>query len=123
MRGQQPFNVLADDVVPATFSGALNLGQSVTINKIVTIKAGAPTSAKVDVFFLADTTSSMGGSISNIQAGANTIMSSVSTLGDVAFAVGEYRDWGQGDPYERIPLRPFISLPSFANEQRGPFIL
>lgn len=94
-----PVNVLADTLVPTTYSTALKLGQSVTISKTATISAGTPTSAKVDVFFLADTTGSMGGSISNIQAGANSIMSSISALGDVAYAVGEYKDWGQGDLY------------------------
>ena len=56
-----PVNVLADSVSPSTYTTNLALGKSVTINKIVIINAGTPTSAKVDVFFLADTTGSMGG--------------------------------------------------------------
>ncbi|MHB8070250.1 MAG: vWA domain-containing protein, partial [Desulfobaccales bacterium] len=89
--------VLADSVIPASYSTNLNLGQSVTITKTVTISAGTPTSAKVDVFFLADTTGSMGSAISNVQSGAASIMSATSGLGDVAYAVGEYKD--VGDPY------------------------
>ena len=92
-----PVNALADSVTPSTYTTNLALGKSVTINKVVVINAGTPTSAKVDVFFLADTTGSMGGSISNVQAGVTSIISATSGLGEVAYAVGEYKD--VGDPY------------------------
>ena len=90
-----PVNALADTVAPSTYTTTLTLGQSVTINKIVTINAGTPTSAKVDVFFLADTTGSMGSAIQSVKDGAAAIMASTSALGDVAYAVGEYKDLGR----------------------------
>jgi hypothetical protein len=89
-----PVNVLADSVVPSSYATSLKLGASVTITKTVTINAGTPTSALVDVFFLADTTGSMGATLANVKSGANAIMAGISELGDVAYGVGEYKDVG-----------------------------
>jgi hypothetical protein len=82
----------ADAISPSTYSAALDVGESVTIVKTVTVSAEPPTTALVDVFFLADETGSMGASIAAVKAGAASIMSSVAGLGDVQFAVGGYRD-------------------------------
>ncbi len=87
----------ADSITPDTYSDTLAVGESVTITKIVTVSERAAASSKVDVFFLADTTGSMGGAISGIISSASTILSSTAALGDVAFGVGEYKDWD--DPY------------------------
>jgi hypothetical protein len=78
---------LADSVAPSTYSDTLEIGGSVTIRKTVTAEAGGPDSARVDVFFLADSTGSMGGQIAQAKANANTIISSLSGLGDVHFDV------------------------------------
>jgi PEP-CTERM motif len=87
----------ADTIDPLTFDGTLAVGESVTIRKTVTVDEGRPTSAKVDVFFLSDTTGSMGGVINAVKANASAILSNLSGLGDVQFGVGEYRD--VGDPF------------------------
>lgn len=85
----------ADAISPASFSATLGVGESTTITKTVTVDStGSP---KVDVYFLADTTGSMHGSIAGIKAAASTILSSAAGLGDVSFAVGEYKD--SYDPY------------------------
>jgi murein DD-endopeptidase MepM/ murein hydrolase activator NlpD/Mg-chelatase subunit ChlD len=89
-----PVQVLADSVNPATYAATLKPGQSVTITKTVIISAGTPGTAKADIFFLADTTGSMGGAIAAVQAGAADIIAATSSLGDVAYGVGEYRDVG-----------------------------
>ncbi len=81
---------LADSITPGSFSTTLSVGQSTTIHKTVTIDASS--AAKVDVFFLADTTGSMSGSITGIINSASSILSTASGLGDVAFGVGEYKD-------------------------------
>jgi len=94
-----PTAVLADSISPSSFSTTIAVGGTATVDKTVTVNAGAPTSALVDVFFLADTTGSMGGTISAVQASAGAILSSTAGLGDVQFAVGEYKDFGFGDPY------------------------
>ena len=94
-----PVNALADTVVPSNYATSLKLGKSVTITKTVTINAGPPTSAKVDVFFLADTTGSTYDTLASVQAGAAAIMSGTAGLGDVAYGVGEYKDFNPYDPF------------------------
>ena len=98
-----PVNALAvvtgDTVAPSNYSTSLKPGARATITKTVTISAGTPTSAKVDVFFLADTTGSMGATLTSVQSGAAAILSGISGLGDVAFGVGEYRDVGDAFVY------------------------
>jgi hypothetical protein len=89
-----PVGALADSVVPSSYSASLKVGESVTIRKTVTITQGTPTTAMVDVFFLTDSTGSMGGLISNVKTNVTQILSDTSTLGDVAYGVGEYRDVG-----------------------------
>jgi len=92
-------SVLADSISPSSVTGTLNVGDSVTVGKTLTITAGAPTTSKVDVYFLADTTGSMGGVIGSVKASAGSILSSISGLGDVNFAVGEYKDFGDSYVY------------------------
>jgi hypothetical protein len=94
-------SMLADSVSPSSVSATLPVGGSTTINKTVTVNAGPPTSSLVDVFFLADTTGSMGPQIAAVQAAASSILSQAAGLGNVAFAVGEYKDQPalSGDPF------------------------
>jgi hypothetical protein len=68
------------------------------VHKTVTVTAGTPTSSLVDVYFLADTTGSMGGVIGAVSAAATAILTSTAGLGDVKFAVGEYKDQPSTDP-------------------------
>ncbi len=97
--------VFADAISPASYSANLDVGGSVTITKTVTVTHEAPTTAPVDVYFLADETGSMGGTIAAIKAGAASIMSSVAGLGDVQFAVGGYRDVGSEYPSSHTSYR------------------
>ncbi|MCU0561565.1 MAG: VWA domain-containing protein [Desulfobacterales bacterium] len=94
-----PAAALADSISPSSYSATLAVGESATVNKTVTVSAGTPTSAKVDVFFLADTTGSMGGVISAVKTNAAAILSATAGLGDVAFGVGEYKDLGDTYAY------------------------
>ena len=80
----------ADSIYPSSASMTLAVGGSTTIHKTVTVDNA--TTSKVDVFFLADTTGSMGGSIAGIIGSASSILSTAAGLGDVAFGVGEYKD-------------------------------
>ncbi len=98
---------LADSISPSSYSTTLDLGQSVTINKTVTVTAGTPTEALVDIFFLSDTTGSMGGFIDTVVNNANDILTGTAGLGDVAWGVGEYKDFPTspwGDPGD-FPFR------------------
>lgn len=83
---------LADSINPVAVGGSLGVGSSATIQKTVTISAGTPTDSLVDVFFLADTTGSMGGVIGSVKAAASAILAGTAGLGSVAWGVGEYRD-------------------------------
>jgi hypothetical protein len=78
----------------------LTLNQGDTFNESITVtipkNAAAP---RADVYFLADTTASMGGIINAVRTGANTILTALSGLGvDLAFGVGNYKDFPH-DPY------------------------
>lgn len=85
---------LADSIDPSSYTTTLGIGDSATINKVITITAGTPTAAKVDIVFVADTTGSMSGEIASAKAGAASILSTLSGLGDVQFGVASYKDRG-----------------------------
>ena len=83
----------ADSIVPASYSATIAVGATATLNKQVTITQVA--TGAVDVFFLADTTGSMGGAISNVKANVATIIANVGAVAsNVAYGVGEYKDNG-----------------------------
>lgn len=98
-----PAFLMADAISPASVNGTVDVGGTYTIHKTVTVNAGTPTTSKVDVLFLADVTGSMTGSITNVQASANSILSNISTLGDVQYGVASYRDFGWDDEYGDSP--------------------
>jgi Mg-chelatase subunit ChlD len=85
---------MADSLTPTSFSATLGVGESVTITKTLTVTKEAGTSSPVDVFFMADSTGSMFGQIAAVKAGAASIMADTAGLGDVRYAVGEYKDVG-----------------------------
>ncbi len=86
-------------VQPNTNVLTLNPGQILDETITVTIPKNAGP-AKADVYFLADTTGSMGGIIGAVQAGANNVLAALAALPvDIVFGVGNYKDFAQGDPY------------------------
>jgi len=67
-----------------------------TIRVFIPAGGGTP---RADVYFLADTTGSMGSIIGAVQAGASSILSSLAGLGlDIVYGVGNYKDFPH-DPY------------------------
>lgn len=86
-------------IQPNTNVLTLNPGQ--TLNETITVtipKNAGP--AKADVYFLADTTGSMGSIIGAVQVGANNVLAALAALpADIVFGVGNYKDFAQGDPY------------------------
>lgn len=84
----------ADSITPPSYTKTLAVGESDTVHKVVHVSQGEPTTSKVDVYFLADTTGSMGPFIGAVQGAANSILTATAALGDVAFGVGEYKDVG-----------------------------
>ena len=86
-------------IQPNTNVLTLNPGQTLDETITVTIPKSAG-SAKADVYFLADTTGSMGSVIAAVQAGANNVLATLAGLPvDMVFGVGNYKDFAQGDPY------------------------
>jgi len=84
---------------PETNELTLNPGDTVDETITVTIPKNAGP-AKADVYFLADTTASMGGILGAVQAGANNVLVALGALGvDIAFGVANYKDFASGDPY------------------------
>ena len=86
-----PGAALADSISPLTFVGSGPTGASYTVNKTVTVSAGTA-ATQADIFFLADTTGSMGPAIAAVKASATSLMTTLSGLGNIQFGVGEYKD-------------------------------
>lgn len=87
----------APGVTPTTVTATLLPGQTGTQTKTVET---SPIPPRPDIFFLADTTGSMGGAIANVRTNAASIMTQV--LGaqpDAQFGVGEYKDVGDAFVY------------------------
>lgn len=71
----------------------LNPGQTFDETITVTVPKNAAAS-KADVYFLADTTISMGSALAAVQAGVNNVLTALTGLGlDIVFGVGSYRDF------------------------------
>jgi len=86
-------------IQPNTNVLTLNSGETLDETIGVTIPKNAGT-AKADVYFLADTTGSMGGILNAVQTGANNVLSALAALPvNMVFGVGNYKDFAQGDPY------------------------
>ena len=87
-----PVSVQADSIDPTSFSADLAVGESVTIRKTVTIEAGSPTTAPLDVMFVFDVTGSMGGEIALAKASADAILTGLSGFGSLRSGTGWYSD-------------------------------
>ena len=87
----------AQSIVPGTVTATMTVGQTLVINKTITL--GASGANLVDLFFLADNTGSMGGIINNAKAGAGAILGAVPAGASYNFGVGRYF----GDPVEGVP--------------------
>ena len=82
-------------ITPDSFEATIAVGETVTVTKTVTTDKGG--ASKVDVFFLADNTGSMGGVINNVRSAAESILNGLTAaITDVAFGVARYL----GDPSE-----------------------
>lgn len=82
-------------------ANSLTLNATDTLDETITVTIPKNTGpARADVYFLADTTSSMSGILGAVQAGANNILTALNGLGaDIVFGVGNYKDFASGDPF------------------------
>lgn len=84
-------------VSPTSVSVTLRGGESSDITKTVTTGDIPP---NPDIYFLTDTTGSMGPTIASVRSSMSSIMSTVATAEPSAqFAVGEYKDFDSFDPF------------------------
>ena len=82
----------ADSISPETYAAELGLGESVTIEKTVVVSEAPPTSARIDVHFLFDTSGSMFGQINAAKLAAADILAGLNSFGDAAGATGAYSE-------------------------------
>ena len=87
----------ADSISPTSFSATLGVGDSTTVHKTVTVSAGSA-ATQADIFFLSDTTGSMGGTIAGVQSAASSILTATAGLGNIAWGVGQYKDGDFASP-------------------------
>jgi len=99
---------MADAISPASYTDTLAVGESVTITKTVTIDDAPSAEAPVDVFFLFDTTGSMGEVIDTAKSTASDVLTGISSFGSLNYGVGVYEDF---------PVNPFGAD---ADDPRGP---
>lgn len=86
----------AATISPTSYSTTIGVGETVTVEKTVTIEDG-DVASKVDFYFLADNTGSMGGVIGNVKSTAGALLTALdAAYADAAFGVGRYL----GDPGE-----------------------
>jgi hypothetical protein len=85
------------EAVKVTVNPAVNnlrLGECDTVKEKITVTIPASAAvAPADIYFLADNTGSMTSVIAQVQAGANAIIGSLSSLTGLKFGVGEYQDF------------------------------
>jgi hypothetical protein len=95
-----PLKVPKEPITVTPTVNDLVLNEDNTSDEVVTVTVPIDTTVpKVDVYFLADTTGSMGSIIEAVKAGADTILGALGALGaDMAFGVGNYKDFPH-DPY------------------------
>lgn len=81
-------------------TNVLTLNPSDTLDETLTVTVPKNAASPIaDVYFLADTTGSMGSILAAVQAGAGQILSTLGGLGlDLAFGVGNYRDFPPASP-------------------------
>lgn len=100
--------VWADTIDPPEFSADLAVGESVTIEKTVTISVGGPSDATIDVHFLIDTSGSMGGEVTAARNAATSLFTELnSTFGDVQAGVGVFSEGAtldNPDPRGRVVI-------------------
>ncbi|TVP58438.1 MAG: hypothetical protein EA349_04605 [Halomonadaceae bacterium] len=94
--------VQAGSLQPDSVDVSIAQGQTFTVQRSVTLDATGPAANRVDVFFLADNTGSMGSAVNAVKANAQNILAAIAGDDsrfagmDVAFGVGRYL----GDPRE-----------------------
>lgn len=97
---------VADSIDPASVEATIRKGETITIDKEVTVTMDGPISTRADIVFLSDVTGSMFSVIDDVQTNAAQILSDTEELGDVWWGVGSYQDFPI-DPWGGASDSPF----------------
>ncbi len=89
---------LADSIAPPDFSATLEVGQSTTLRKVVTVDED-PSTGWIDVMFVLDNTGSMREPLQSLRANIATVLNETAGLGEVRWGVAKFEDvptypWG-----------------------------
>ncbi len=99
-----PVMAVEPSITPSAVDAVVFPGQSIVITKTVQTPEIVP---MPDIYFLCDTTGSMGGTIDTVKANAATILADIAALDDTAqFGVGNYKDF----PYDVYAFQPQQSI-------------
>lgn len=90
-----PAHYLSSHPLPSPSPSPLNARPA-----IITCQRWGSNSSNADIYFLADTTSSMADVLGAVQGEAHNIIAELqATITNVAFGAGEYRDLAEADAY------------------------
>jgi len=92
------------EVTPEEVSEDLAPGESITVTKTITTPEIPP---KPDIYFMSDTTGSMGGVIAAVSGNASAIMAAIAAVQpDAQFGVGNYKDY----PYDAYAFQHQLDI-------------
>lgn len=97
--------IAAPGISPSSVEALIFPGESADINKTVTTPEIPP---KPDIYFLADSTGSMGPAIANVQANAGAVLGTIAIqTNDPRFGAGDYKDF----PFDGYAFNNGASIP------------
>ncbi|HEX7905586.1 MAG TPA: vWA domain-containing protein [Chitinophagaceae bacterium] len=95
-----PFAVASEHITISPTKNELTLKECDRFDEEIIVTIPKDSKRKIDIYFLADTTGSMTSILNAVKAGANNILNAVIGTGnDVAFGVGNYRDFTDPPPH------------------------
>jgi hypothetical protein len=81
-------------------SESVILSEGEVVERVAKVYVPKPTPIpQIDVYFLADTTGSMGSIIESVKSGISQILNGFRSEIDICFGVGDYKDFNSKDPY------------------------
>lgn len=109
-----PFPAATGDITISPKENHLTLKECDTLDEVITVTIPKDSKRKLDIYFLADTTGSMGGIIAAVKAGVPNIIGGIPAGNDIFYGVGNYKDFVTFDPYafqhQLDPTDPIANL-------------
>ncbi len=109
-----PFPAATGDITISPTENHLTLKECDTRDEVITVTIPKDSKRKLDIYFLADTTGSMGSIIAAVKAGVPSIIGGIPAGNDIFYGVGNYKDFDRIDPYafqhQLNPTDPIANL-------------